>query len=120
MSKNNNKKKEDQLGMPFGTANARLRKSLLFHLVKKLKEANCFVCGNEIESLDDFSIEHKIPYLDSEKVIELFFDVENIAFSHLSCNIGSSRKSKKYETEEQRLTAKRNSTRLSARNNYSK
>lgn len=36
-------------------------------------------------------IEHKIPWLDSDKPKELFFDLENIGFSHLSCNIKARR-----------------------------
>lgn len=91
---NTNKKKEEQLLMPFGTANNRLRKALLFKYVKKAKENYCYQCGSEIESMDEFSIEHKIPYLYSEDPLELFFNTENIAFSHISCNIGAARRNR--------------------------
>jgi hypothetical protein len=47
--------------------------------------------GAEIESEKQLSIEHKIPWLDSENPISLFFDLENIAFSHLSCNSSAAR-----------------------------
>lgn len=77
--------------MPFGTACGRLRKSILFSLLKKHNENVCFQCGNKIEKEEDLSIEHKIPYLDSENPTKLFFDLDNIAFSHLKCNIGSAR-----------------------------
>lgn len=87
-----NKKKADQLGMPIGTASNRLRKSVVFKLLKKLNENYCFQCGSEIETEKELSIEHKIPYLDSENPVELFFDLDNIAFSHLSCNTGAARK----------------------------
>lgn len=88
---NYNKKKADQLGMPIGTASNRLRKSVVFSLLKKLNENFCFQCGGEIESEKELSIEHKVPYLDSEDPKSLFFDLNNIAFSHLSCNVGAAR-----------------------------
>ncbi len=90
--KNNNIKKTEQLGMPFGTASHRLRKTILFSLVKKLKENYCFQCGAEIENEEQLSIEHKVPYLDSEDPKNLFFDLDNIAFSHLNCNIGAAKR----------------------------
>ena len=83
-----NKKKAVQLGMPFGTANAKLRKNILFELVKKLGLDICYQCGGKIESVDTLSIEHKVAWLDSSDPKKFFFDLDNIAFSHLSCNIG--------------------------------
>ena len=93
MEKNNNKK-AIQLGMPIGTASGKLRKSIVFMLLKMLNLNFCFQCGSEIESENELSIEHKKPYLDSEDPIKLFFDLNNIAFSHLLCNIGAARKTK--------------------------
>lgn len=92
--KANDKKKFDQLGMPIGTASNRLRKLVIFSLLKKLGENFCFQCGAEIESEEDLSIEHKIPYLDSENPKSLFFDIDNIAFSHLTCNCGAARQTR--------------------------
>jgi len=89
-----NEKRLKQLGMPIGTASARLRKTIVFDLLKQLNQNVCFQCGTEIESEKELSIEHKTPYLDSENPKELFFDLENIAFSHLNCNIGARRSSK--------------------------
>lgn len=89
---NRNQKKQDQLGMPIGTATNRLKKSVLFSLLKKLDENICFQCNQVIDLEDDLSIEHKIPWLDSQNPVEMFFDLDNIAFSHLSCNIGSARR----------------------------
>lgn len=94
MSKQN-KKKADQLGMPHGTASGRLRKSILFNLLKKYSLNVCFQCGNLIVSVDDLSIEHKIPWLDSHDPVKLFFDLDNIAFSHFSCNVSAARKTNK-------------------------
>lgn len=78
--------------MSLGTASHRLRKSILFSLLEELKRNFCFQCREEISSIDELSIEHKIPYLDSKVPKELFFDLNNIAYSHLSCNIKAARK----------------------------
>lgn len=84
------KKKAEQLGMPIGTAHGRLRKLVLFDLLKRHDENFCFHCGMEIENASELSIEHKIPWLDNS--VELFWDMENIAFSHLSCNSAAGKK----------------------------
>lgn len=80
--------------MPFGTASAKLRKNILFELIVKCGLDNCFQCGAKIKSVNELSIEHKVPYLDSEDPVKLFFDIDNIAFSHLKCNVGSARQTK--------------------------
>lgn len=85
MSKSNQKKSE-QLGIPHGTAQNKLRKKILFHLMQKCGMDTCFQCGEKIESIDKLSIEHKKPWLDSDDPVGLFFDLDNIAFSHLYCN----------------------------------
>ena len=79
-----NEKKAAALGMPWGTANNRLRKSILFHLLKRHEENVCYVCDTVIEKVDDLSIEHKKPWEGAS--IDLFWDLENIAFSHIRCN----------------------------------
>lgn len=84
-------KKAVQLGMNPSTASNRLVKDILFSLIVETKRDYCHVCGDKILR-NDFSIEHKIPWLDSEDPQKLFFDLDNIAFSHLKCNIASSRK----------------------------
>jgi hypothetical protein len=95
MSKSNDKKSK-QLGMPHGTAYARLRKQVLFRLLEKHNENVCFQCSKKIEKVEDLSLEHKIPWLDGS--IELFWDLDNIAFSHLNCNIGASRPATDFKT----------------------
>ena len=73
------------LGMPHGTANARLRKMILFDLLRRHGENICFNCAQKIETVSELSIEHKRPW---EGVsVELFWSLDNIAFSHLSCNL---------------------------------
>jgi len=86
---NGNNKKKKQLGIPYGTAIGRLRKMIMFDLVKRLKKNFCYQCKKKINSIDEFSIEHKKPWIDNN--VDLFWDLKNIAFSHLSCNVGAAR-----------------------------
>lgn len=92
--------KREQLGMSFGTATAKLRKMVLFDLMKKLSLDKCFRCNGKIENIRDLSLEHKIPWRHSENPVELFFDLDNISFSHLSCNSGKGSKPNKIEPPE--------------------
>lgn len=85
MGKANNKKTK-ALGMSIGTASNRLRKMILFSLVCELKRDICYQCGGKIILVSDLSIEHKKPWLQADNPRESFFDLGNIAFSHLSCN----------------------------------
>lgn len=89
---NSDAKKKEQLGIPFGTANGQLKKEVLFYFVKQAKAHYCFRCQKEIITIKEFSIEHKVPWQDSQTPKELFFDMENIAFSHIACNIGAGRR----------------------------
>lgn len=91
---NSNKEKAKQLGMAYGTASGRLKKMLLYDLVSKTDKIICFRCGKKIDSIDNFSVEHKVPWLHSDNPLELFFDLENIAFSHSICNIRAARREK--------------------------
>ncbi len=68
-----------------GTAAHRLRRLLMFSLVVQLGN-KCFRCGKEMTS-DDFSVAHKVPWLDSEYPVRLFFDLNNVSFSHKKCNV---------------------------------
>ena len=79
-----NSKKAEILGMPYGTAGNRLRKLIMFHLLEKHGENRCFKCGAEIERVEELSIEHIQPWQLNGS--HLFWDMENIAFSHLACN----------------------------------
>lgn len=83
--------KDKQLGMPHGTARAKLNKSLLFELAKKCSLDICFQCKEKITEISTFSIEHKTPWMHSEEPVKLYFDLDNIAFSHLRCNIKEAR-----------------------------
>ena len=84
---NSTRKKQERLGMNPGTASSILKKSLLFSMAIKLGDDVCYRCGKKIITIEEFSIEHKISWLNSDNPKELFFDLDNIAFSHLSCNL---------------------------------
>lgn len=71
-----------------------VQKVLIFALLKEAGKNYCFQCGAEIELEKDLSIEHKVPWLDSEDPKDLFFDLNNIAFSHLTCNISAARQTR--------------------------
>ena len=78
----------------FNTARRRLHKMLLFKLAQSLQVNTCFRCEQEIESEDELSVDHKSAWRSSEDPKAAFFDLENIAFSHLSCNSGENNRSK--------------------------
>ena len=66
-------------------------------LVQKVGLDTCFRCGEKIETVDEFSMDHKEDWERSADPIKAFFDLANIAFSHLGCNSGAaSRPTKKY------------------------
>lgn len=83
-------KKKQQLGMNPSTASARLIKDLLWSFVEELDRNKCHVCKLPM-TRESFSIEHMEPWLDSKDPIGLFFDLNNISFSHLSCNVRTRR-----------------------------
>jgi hypothetical protein len=76
--------KSEFLGTNYGAATQKLRKFIIFKLLVKHGENICFQCGNTIENVDDLSVEHIKPWLG--KRVDLFWDLDNIAFSHLACN----------------------------------
>lgn len=84
-------KKTTQLGMNVSAAQARLTRDILWKLILQTNQTLCFHCNKEM-SRETFSIEHKVPWLDSENPRDLFFDLDNISFSHLSCNAAAARK----------------------------
>ena len=76
--------------MPNGTACNRLLKLVLLDLLRRLKTNFCFRCKTEILSVEDLSLDHKEPWLDATP--DLFWNLDNIAFSHRSCNIRAARR----------------------------
>lgn len=79
-------RKEETLGMAYGTACGKLRKQLMFKFAQELGYDTCYKCEELITSIDELSIEHKEPWEGRENGAEKFWDLENIAFSHLRCN----------------------------------
>jgi hypothetical protein len=100
--KNSNVKKARQLGMPHGTAQGRLVKMLLLRMAQDLGRDFCHRCGGRIESVKELSTDHKKEWLDADTA--LYWDLDNIAFSHRSCNYAAARRT----TETFQASAKAN------------
>lgn len=114
-----NRKRKKQLRMPFGTACARLRKTVMFRLTQEAHRDICFRCGKRIRTVDEFSVDHRHPWLDSKDPVSTFFSLDNIVFSHPFCNSSVARKPlQKYFTEEARKAAKRVATARWMRKKY--
>src|ERR1044072_7625061 len=80
-----------QLGVRYKTASSRLDRKLLFFLAQKCGMDICYRCGKRIEDISDFDRDHKEPYLHKDNAIELYSNVENVGFSHKSCNRAAAR-----------------------------
>lgn len=95
-----------QLGENTSTAGHRLRTDILYSFVIRYVSPYCYRCG-KLLSRDTFSVEHTTPWLDSSDPRKTFFDLDNIAFSHLACNSAARRVyNKKYLTDEERRIAR--------------
>ncbi len=92
------KENDNGLGMNAGTASHRLRQDLLFYYVNK-DGVVCHHCKQPMER-DNFYIGHIKPWRKEENALELFFDLNNITFSHLKCNVDNRRVPEKFTTEE--------------------
>lgn len=49
---NSNKKKSNQLGMPIGTAQAILKKNILYNLLVRFNLNKCYQCENTIDKVE--------------------------------------------------------------------
>jgi hypothetical protein len=92
-----------QLGMPYGTASQRLKKSLMLMLAQKCGMDICCRCAQRISVAGELSIEHIEPWQDVDAA--LFWDLNNIGFSHLSCNVAAARRPNR-KTRVERLATK--------------
>ena len=79
-------KDNELLGGNFSAARRELHKKILYALIVALELNRCFRCGLSIDKEEDLSIEHKVSWRLSKTPKETFFDLNNIAFSHISCN----------------------------------
>ncbi len=89
MSNPSLRRKAKVLGMPFGTACNKLRRMVMFHLLRSHGENVCFRCGEPIVRVDELTIEHKEAWLAVSAA--LFWDMNNIAFAHAKCNLRTGR-----------------------------
>ncbi len=97
----NNEKKSLALGMSISTARVRLERDILYMLAVS-QGHKCYRCGTDMPR-DNFSVEHKEPWLNAEDPKATFFDLNNIAFSHHTCNsAAASRPTKKFEDDKAR------------------
>ena len=109
--------KSEKLGMPIGTARARLIKDILWKYVVLCGDDYCYRCGHQILNPLELSIEHKNPWGISDNPLNLYFDLENIAFSHIKCNsIHGSNINRKHSTDLDRRKHQRSNEKV-RRNN---
>lgn len=99
-----NKIRTKLLGMPIGTARGRLVKMLLFKLLKEFKIDRCYRCTEVIESIGDLSIEHEVSWQLATNPRETYFDLDNVSFSHLTCNSGAHNREKTHCSNGHKLT----------------
>lgn len=85
-SKDHRSYANDHLGMSSGKAKNKLQKIIMFMLAQKCNRDICYRCGDKIIDIKDFTIDHKKPWRTDENATELYFSLDNIAFSHFKCN----------------------------------
>ena len=81
------KKRGELLGMTFPTAQSRMQKALLFKLAGDV--VSCYRCKQPITDIVEFSIDHKESWQKAQDPIEAFFNLENVTFSHIKCNMSA-------------------------------
>lgn len=70
--------------MNLGTASHLLRRNMMFQLVTNAGLNRCLKCEKLIETPEELSMDHIKPWRNVSS--ELFWDLDNIAFSHRKCN----------------------------------
>ncbi len=82
----------DLLNMEFGKANHRLFRKIMFEWCVQLGLNECTKCHKTINKIEEWTVEHIRPWhsanVDADKKA-LYFDLNNIGYSHLHCNCGS-------------------------------
>ena len=99
------KQKTLLLGENFSTAANKLRKAIMFSLIQELNRDICHRCTLKIDSISELSIEHIESWQSAEYPSKSFYDLKNISFSHLKCNIGAVHRKKKYASPEEKRAA---------------
>lgn len=92
-------KKKQQLGMNPSTARSRLIGDVLWSFLENSPQNKCFQCGDPM-TRETYSVEHKEPWLDTTDPLKMYFDPNNIAFSHQSCNSAAARRPHAHATPE--------------------
>lgn len=77
---------QEKLGMAYSTARSMLLKRLLFDLANKTGRDVCYRCEKRIAAIEEFSMDHILPWRASDNPLETFSDPNNVLFSHLDCN----------------------------------
>lgn len=80
-----NQRAKEVLGVPKTTAMNLLHRSIIFNLLVECGKNYCFQCGEPMD-ISNFSVDHKTPWRNKPNGKELFFDLDNISFSHITCN----------------------------------
>lgn len=80
-----NLKNKEVLGTSMSNATMRLLRSLVFDYICRMHDNYCYRCKLPM-TRQDFSIEHIKEWRGAENGQELFFDIDNISYSHLKCN----------------------------------
>ncbi|AUG85106.1 HNH endonuclease [Vibrio phage Ceto] len=83
-AKRKREREKRDLGMAPSTARDRLMKKLVFSHIQS-RGIVCHHCGKEM-TVDTFSIEHIKPWRGEPNAAELYFDLDNVTYSHRSCN----------------------------------
>lgn len=74
-----------KLGQGFTSARKLLLKKIVWDFIVKCDLNKCFRCGLPM-SFEDYSLEHKVAWYNSEISKDLYFDLDNISYSHAKCN----------------------------------
>jgi hypothetical protein len=101
-----NQRKAKVLGENPSTAQHKLKKLVLFDILQTFGLDLCYRCELPIETVEQLSLEHIQPWLNAKNPRETFYDLDNISFSHLTCNIShASKPTKKYDTLQEKKKA---------------
>lgn len=79
------------LGLTYSASIRKLTRAIMFSLIQKTGLDTCYRCSGEL-LLEDFSIEHKKVWRNQPDAKNLFFDLNNISFSHQACNTRAAKK----------------------------
>jgi hypothetical protein len=86
-----NKNRQQKLGAQRKNLTCTLTRKLLFKVLQQTNLNICWVCKEKIETLQDFSLDHRVEWGSSENPRETFTNPDNIEFAHRDCNYVRSR-----------------------------